>query len=329
MKKQDEETAGNKDRDRFLARVLEECLDEDLSFVPPEREIARSHTFSESFEEKMDQLLNDGEEAVRKGKEREIRRHFSPRYGQMAATVLIFLVAGFLVWNVKDLFHPEIASESTKTETAMDTSAYDDAMLEESAAEDEEEVMTTAESAEAAAQEESAADQVDAGAKEISPLEEEWEKGEINDPSQEGISYCGNMIYPAVQQEVPEVLETLTTLVNCPVQNEDNTMIVLAIGNTGEDAVRYLDGYDLEVRVGSTWYVIPHKQYRQREWKMLEAKMAVNLEIDLTDYDIDYGAQEYRLIAYVDGQQISAEFTFEDVFAQKMEEQEAGEASGQ
>ena len=27
MKKQDEETAGNKDRDRLLARVLEECLD--------------------------------------------------------------------------------------------------------------------------------------------------------------------------------------------------------------------------------------------------------------------------------------------------------------
>ena len=43
----------------------------------------------------------------------------------MAATVLIFLVAGFLVWKVKDLFHPEIASESVKTETAMDTSTYD------------------------------------------------------------------------------------------------------------------------------------------------------------------------------------------------------------
>ena len=52
---------------------------------------------------------------------------------------------------------------------------------------------------------------------------------------------------------------------------------------------------------------------------MLEAKMAVNLEIDLTDYDIDYGAQEYRLIAYVDGQQISAEFTFEEVFSEQME----------
>ena len=148
MSRQEEKKA---EAEKLLTRVLEECLDEDLSFVPPEREIARSHTFSESFEEKMDQLLNDGEEAVRKGKEREIRRHFSPRYGQMAATVLIFLVAGLLVWNVKDLFHSEIASESAKTETAMDTSAYDDAMLEEIAAEDVEEVMTTAESAEAAA----------------------------------------------------------------------------------------------------------------------------------------------------------------------------------
>ncbi len=98
----------------------------------------------------MDQLLNDGEEAVRKGKEREIRRHFSPRYGQMAATVLVFLVAGFLVWNVKDLFHSEIASESAETETAMDTSTYDDAVLEESAAEDIEEAMATADSADAA-----------------------------------------------------------------------------------------------------------------------------------------------------------------------------------
>lgn len=205
------------------------------------------------------------------------------------------------------------------------TSTYDDAVLEESAAEDIEEAMATADSADAGTQKEAA----DAAPGSLTAEEEEWEKGEVNDPSQEGISYCGNMIYPAVQQEVPELLETLTTLVNCPVQDEDNTMIVLAIGNTGEEAVRYLDGYDLEVRVGSTWYVIPHKQYRQREWKMLEAKMAVNLEIDLTDYDIDYGAQEYRLIAYVDGQQISAEFTFEDVFAQKMEEQEASEASRQ
>ena len=69
MKKQDEETAGNKDRDRLLARVLEECLDEDLSFVPPEREIARSHTFSESFEEKMVSLTLLLKEQMKKANE--------------------------------------------------------------------------------------------------------------------------------------------------------------------------------------------------------------------------------------------------------------------
>ena len=310
-----------KETDQLLARVLEECLDEDLSFVPPEREIARTHTFSEPFEEKMDEILNEGEKAVREEKEREIRRHFSPRYGQLAAAVLIFLVAGFLLWNVKDQIRPEKVEMATGTETAETASA----ITEESAAEEPEETMADAESADEAVQEDASADT--GTAKELSPLEEEWAKGEINDPSQEGVSYCGSMIYPAVQQEVPEVLETLTTLVNCPVQDEENTTIVLAIGNTGEEAVRYLDGYDLEVQVGNTWYVIPHKQYHQRNWKMLEAGMAVNLEIVLSDYDIDYGAQEYRLIAYVDGQQISAEFTFEEVFAQKMEEQEAAEAS--
>ena len=51
--------------------------------------------------------------------------------------------------------------------------------------------------------------------------------------------------------------------------------------------------------------------------------------MNLSDFDIDYGAQEYRVIAYVDGQQVSAEFTFEEVFAEKMEKQEAAEASGQ
>ncbi len=310
-----------KETDQLLARVLEECLDEDLSFVPPEREIARNHTFSEAFEEKMDEILNEGEEAVREEKEREIRRHFSPQYGQLAAAVLIFLVAGFLLWNVKDQIRPEKVEMATGTETAETASA----MTEESAAEEPEETMADAESADEAVQEDASADT--GTEKELTPLEEEWAKGEINDPSQEGVSYCGSMIYPAVQQEVPEVLETLTTLVNCPVQDEENTTIVLAIGNTGEEAVRYLDGYDLEVQVGSTWYVIPHKQYHPRNWKMLEAGMAVNLEIALSDYDIDYGAQEYRLIAYVDGQQISAEFTFEEVFAQKMEEQEAAEAS--
>ena len=304
----------NAEAEKLLTRVLEECLDEDLSFVPPEREIERNHTFSEPFEEKMDQLLNEGEEAAKKEKEKEIRRHFSPRYGQMAAAVLIFLVAGFLIWNVKDRLYPKTGAESAETKASMDTLVSDGGMQEGSAAEDGKEAITTEESADVAA------GQADAGAKEISPLEEEWAKGEISDPSQEGVSYCGKLIYPAVQQEVPEYLKEVTTLVNCPVQDEENTAMVLSIGNIGENTVRYLDGYDIEVQVGSTWYVIPHKRYAQRTWKNLEGKMAIDMEINLSDFDIDYGAQEYRIIAYADGQQVSAEFTFGEVFDAKMEE---------
>ena len=53
MKKPEKLTRG----EELLAQALEECLDEDLSFVPPEREIARTHRFSERFAESMDRFL--------------------------------------------------------------------------------------------------------------------------------------------------------------------------------------------------------------------------------------------------------------------------------
>ena len=57
--------------------------------------------------------------------------------------------------------------------------------------------------------------------------------------------------------------------------------------------------------------------------------MAMDEAIDLTQYQIDYGAQRYRMVVRIGEHMLSAEFTFEDVFAQKMEEQEASEASRQ
>lgn len=32
--------------EKLLAQALDECLEEDLSFIPPERELARKHHFS-------------------------------------------------------------------------------------------------------------------------------------------------------------------------------------------------------------------------------------------------------------------------------------------
>ena len=87
----------------------------------------------------------------------------------------------------------------------------------------------------------------------------------------------------------------------------------------------------LEVWLDDGWYVIPTTSTESKEptWTRLEEKMAMDEAIDLTQYQIDYGAQRYRLVVRIGEHMLSAEFTFEDVFAQKMEEQEASEASRQ
>ena len=54
----------------------------------------------------------------------------------------------------------------------------------------------------------------------------------------------------------------------------------------------------------------------------LEAGMAVDEEIDLTDYHIDYDAQQYRLITRVNQELVSAEFTFGDGFTETMDLEE-------
>lgn len=280
------------EQEALLARVLEECLEEDLSFVPPEGEIARSHRFSKSFEEKMAPILE------KESKEEKIRKQTAPRYGQLAACVLVFCIASMILWNGKGLLFPEKTANTTE--------------MAESAAPMPEDIEET----------ESAVEETADEGTPLTAEEAAWAAGAVSDQTQEGIFYCGSMVYPAVQQEVPEQLENVTTLVNCPVQNEENTVIYLTIGNIGEETIRYLDGYDLEVQADGIWYVIPQKEESVRTWKELEGKMAVDFEIPLEAYELDHGAQEYRLIAYVNGQQISAEFTFEEVFAEKMEAQE-------
>ena len=44
-------------QDQLLKKVLDECMEEQLSFVPPEREIARMHKFSPEFLERMREIL--------------------------------------------------------------------------------------------------------------------------------------------------------------------------------------------------------------------------------------------------------------------------------
>lgn len=258
--------------EELLAQVLEECLEEDLSFVPPEREIARSHRFSAEFEEQMKHLMEEEKEEHQD----VIRRHFSPRYGRLAACILLFCVCGGLFCYV---LGPLSDQESYK-EHAVESAAAGTDEIEEAAPEEEK-------------------------------------------------MYCGQTLQPAEQQVVPETLGYVTTLVNCPVLDEENPILYLTIGNIGESDIQYLNRYDLEVWLDDGWYLIPTQADHQEEWLTLEAGMAVDEEIDLSDYQIDYGAQQYRLITYVGDDLISAEFTFEEVFSETMERLEEEESSGE
>lgn len=279
--------------EEMLMQVLEECLEEDLSFVPPEREIARSHRFSPEFEEHMKQLM----EAEKEEHPDAVRKHFAPRYGQLAACILLFCVCGGLFCYV---IRPSM-NQGYYEEQAADSAAEDMFEAEEAAPEEEMELGAVPESASGAADQ-------------AAPESEK--------------DYCGQTLFLAEQQEVPETLDYVTTLVNCPVLDEENPVLYLTIGNIGESDIQYLNRYDLEVWLEDGWYLIPANTPLKEEWLTLEAGMAVDEEIDLSDYQIDYGAQQYRLITCVGDDLISAEFTFEEAFSETMERLEE-ESSGE
>lgn len=286
--------------EELLAQVLDECLEEDLSFIPPEREIARKHRFSEKFEKTVNELLENTSNETRK---KEIQKHFSPRYGQWAACILLFCICSGLFYYVIRPFSDGSGSMQEETAAVTEESAFDGAAPEESApeaAEAEEEATAKGGQTEDYA-EEAEGMQKSASEKQTSKI------------------FCGQTVYLADKQEVPETLENVTTLVNCPVLDEENPVLILTIGNVGETEIHYLNQYTLEVWLDDGWYIVPERSDRLGEWLTLEAKMAVDEEIDLTDYQIDYGAQQYRLIAYVDEEKVSAEFTFTDGFTETME----------
>lgn len=302
--------------EELLTNVLDECLEEDLSFVPPEREIARTHRFSQRFEEAMKVLLERSDDPHR---QKEIRKHFHPRYAHLAACILVFCVCGGLFYYVIQPFSNKGAMESLD-----ETAATTEAAAEESApaeAEPEEAAPAEAEPEEAAP--------VEGAAGDVADMKEEMAEAESEASLPKKLTYCGQTVKLAEQQEVPEYLDYVTTLVNCPVLDEENPVLYLTIGNTGEEEIQYLNRYDMEVWIDGGWYVIPSSAGVQGEWVTLEPGMAVDEEINVADYQIDYEEQQYRLITYVGEDMISAEFTFEEVFKENMEELEEQEASGE
>lgn len=100
-------------QDQLLQKVLDECMEEQLSFVPPEREIARMHTFSAEFLERMRELLRtEGKTAGRKLEKRE----FVYGFNKIAACILAVLVVGGVSLVGIGLFSPKGSSDSAAPE---------------------------------------------------------------------------------------------------------------------------------------------------------------------------------------------------------------------
>ena len=77
----------------LLAEAADECMEEQLSFIPSEREIARMHRYSEEFQESMQELLHAGGRPKRE-KSTITSREFVYSFNKIAACILAVLVVG-------------------------------------------------------------------------------------------------------------------------------------------------------------------------------------------------------------------------------------------
>lgn len=162
--------------EELLTRVLDECLEEDLSFVPHEREIAGKHRFSPGFEEQMEAMMTEAEQKMQ---EKELKKHFHFQWGQLAACVAVFCVCGALAGTV---YLQHSGGKGNADTTAMMTAESAD---------------VAEESAELEVAEDAMEDAADTGA--ADGLEAEKTADVV---TSKGKTYCGQTIYLAEIQDM-------------------------------------------------------------------------------------------------------------------------------
>ena len=80
-------------QEELLSEAFNACMEEQLSFIPPEREIARMHTFSEEFKSKMEKLCRTNGKLKR---QEMTRRAFVFGFNRIAARILMMRAGGGL-----------------------------------------------------------------------------------------------------------------------------------------------------------------------------------------------------------------------------------------
>jgi hypothetical protein len=293
---QGEKTKSKTEQEELLEEAFHACMEEQLSFIPPESEIARMHTFSESFTEAMRTLLR----TRGKPEKRQISKaEFIYSFNKIAACILGVLVVGgvcaggFLLLSrdhAKSSYQE--SAEAPAEEAASDMAAASAEEPQESA----EGVIN---------QQEETGEATEEG------LQQDGGSGALVD-----VEFMGQKIHPASYQKLPEKAGNIKTLVNSPLIARDAESIKVTIGNMEEYQIYYYANMDLEVLIDGAWYLIPSKQDLSEEESdrmvMLEPGMAQDEEIFLENYDLDFDAEKYRVVTYLDGWILSSEFRFEN-----------------
>lgn len=277
-KKNEKGRSGHKEQkelqqNELLADAFNACMEEQMSFIPSEREIARMHEFSEEFKTSMEHLCRTNG----KLKKQETSAHeFVFRFHNIAACLFLMLliggicVGGYLISeNGFSGFGGGSAAQSTGT--AEDRAEASEEIPEETA-----------------------------GAS----------------VSEEEMQFAGEAVQPAPEQELPSGTEEVRTLVSSPVLDREAQEVKVTIGNLGEETLSYSKDIELQVCMDGVWYIVPKKEEGAEETEdiqevKLEAGMAQDEEVWLSDYWLDYEAEKYRTVICVDGIFFGSEFRFE------------------
>lgn len=256
-------------QEELLRQALNACMEDQISFIPPERDIARQHTFSAEFRAAMEKLLHTG------GREKKhIHKHeFVYGFNRAAACILAVLLvggaaaAGYLILSPAEKAAPAEAPETAYDQANQETGIAEEA-VEEEAPEASEDLKT--------------------------------------------VEFMGGIIERAPVQELAQLQGNIKTLVNSPVLLREAEEVTVTIGNMEEHSIRYNARMELEVRIDGIWYQVPGQQSTEEEdeWITLEPKMAQDEEFSFADYDLDYEAEQYRVVTHFDDLTLCSEFRF-------------------
>ncbi len=267
----------------LLAEAFNACMEEQMSFIPPEREIARMHTFSDEFQASMEELCRT------KGKIRKqeaTRREFVFGFNRIAACILLMLVVGGVCVGGYLISERGIGGSSTGSTAEYST----EGSTEETVAESAEQAADTA-----------------------LPEEEQTDQ-----------TAAGTDLAEAEEQMLPSESDGIRMLISSPVVDRDMETVKVTFGNLTEETVSYSRDLELQVCIDGVWYVVPKLHTEQEEAEeqdaqtqpgtaevKLEAGMAQDEEIQLSEYRLDYEAEKYRVVSRIDGRLFGSEFRFE------------------